>query len=39
MNVQLKTALTNQLNSMRNAAGAALRAAEEVPAGRRPAAN
>jgi arylsulfatase A-like enzyme len=39
MNAQLKTALTNQLNAMRNASGAALRAAEEVPAGRRPAAN
>lgn len=38
MNAELRTALTNQLNSMRNASGAALRAAEEVPAGRRPAA-
>ncbi|WP_157264761.1 sulfatase family protein [Azohydromonas aeria] len=36
MNATLKAALTDQLNAMRNAAGQALRNAEEVPAGRRP---
>jgi arylsulfatase A-like enzyme len=35
MNAALKARLTDQLNAMRNASGAALRAAEEVPAGRR----